>query len=279
MRPSANIRTRLTRIGKQADHEIDLADAALWLSSVGRPGLKLEPYHRHLKCLVSEVGRYAKVDQEDPDMELRVEALHQVISRRYGYLGTEEACDDLDCANLSYVIDRRTGLPVLMCVIYLHVAMELGWASEGIDFPGRFLLRLEHLGERVLIDPYASGGVVTARDLRDLLKAVVGNHAELSPSLYEAADSRDVLLRVQNNLKVRQLREKNLDEALETIEAMLLFAPDHPNLWREAGLLYARIDNVKQAVAALEQYIRLDTGDSARYSTTNLLQELRSRLN
>lgn len=279
MRPAANIRTRLTGIGKQSDHEINLADAALWLSSVGRPGLKLKPYHRHLERLVLEVGRYAKIDEEEPDLELKVEALYQVISRRYGYLGTEEAFDDPDCANLSHVIDRRSGLPVLMSVIYLHVATELGWTAEGVDFPGRFLVRLEHFGERVLIDPYAGGNEVTARDLRDLLKSVVGNQAELSPTLYSQASNRDILLRIQNNIKVRQLREKNLDEALETVEAMLLFAPSKSKLWREAGLLYARIDNVKQAVAALEEYIRLDSGDSARYSTTNLLQELRARLN
>jgi regulator of sirC expression with transglutaminase-like and TPR domain len=279
MSPAASVRSRLTKFGKQSDQDIELADAALHLAAARRRGIKLEPYHRHLAHLVSDVGRYSRADEEDPDLEIRVEALRQVIASRYGYLGTEEAFDDLDCANLTHVIDRRSGLPVLMSIIYLHVANKLGWAAKGIDFPGRFLVRLEHQGERILIDPYAGGGEVTTPDLRDFIKVFVGNHAELSPALYAEANNREILLRVQNNIKVRQLRDKNLDDALETIEAMLLFAPGESKLWREAGLLYARIDNVKQAVAALEEYMRLDSADSARYSITNLLQELRARLN
>jgi regulator of sirC expression with transglutaminase-like and TPR domain len=279
MSSAASIRSLLTKFGKQSDQEIELANVALHLAALRRRGINLEPYHRHLARLVSDVRRYSWAGEEDPDLKTRVEALRQVIASRYGYLGTEEAFDDLDSANLTHVINRRSGLPVLISIIYLHVANELGWTAVGIDFPGRFLVRLEHQGKRILIDPYAGGGEVTTPNLRDLLKAFVGNHAELSPALYAEANNRGILLRAQNNIKIRQLRDNNIDEALETIEAMLLFAPSEPELWREAGLLSARINNIEKAVAALEEYMRLDSADSARYRTTNLLQELRARLN
>ena len=71
---------------------------------------------------------------------------------------------------------------------------------------------------------------------------------------------------------------ERLDEALERVETTLLFAPDVAALWRESGLLSAKLDRVEAAVAALEQFLRLNPGDSARFQMSVLLQELRGRL-
>jgi regulator of sirC expression with transglutaminase-like and TPR domain len=86
------------------------------------------------------------------------------------------------------------------------------------------------------------------------------------------------LVRLQNNVKSRLFGAERLDDALDAIEAMLLFAPDEAALWRESGILNARLDNVEAAVEALEEYLRCDTGEAARYRTSALLQELKGRL-
>jgi regulator of sirC expression with transglutaminase-like and TPR domain len=90
---------------------------------------------------------------------------------------------------------------------------------------------------------------------------------------------REVLLRLQNNIKARLLQARQFEDALDVIETMLLIAPNATALWRESGLLNARLDNVKAAVAALEEFMRRDSGDTSRYRTSVLLQELRGRLN
>jgi regulator of sirC expression with transglutaminase-like and TPR domain len=112
-----------------------------------------------------------------------------------------------------------------------------------------------------------------------MFKAIAGNHVELKPEHYREMGNRDLLMRLQNNIKARLLRGGRLYDALEVIEAMLLFAPARPELWREAGLIYARVDRVKDAVAALEEYMKRGTTGDARYNTSVLLQELRQRLN
>ena len=177
-----------------------------------------------------------------------------------------------------YVIDRRRGLAVGVGILYIHVATTLGWAIEGLDFPARFPLRLEHQGVRTIVDPAAGARIVGPADLRGLLKALVGNHAELDPSRYRALGNRDILLRLQNDIKIQLVRGEKLDQALERVETALLFAPEAALLWREAGLLHAHLDNVKEAVAALEEYMRCNAGDASRYRTSVLLQELRGRL-
>ena len=88
-----------------------------------------------------------------------------------------------------------------------------------------------------------------------------------------------MLLSLQNDLKSGLLDEERFFDALDVIEAALMIAPDDAMLWREAGLLNARLDQIEAAVVALENFLRLDQGDEHRYRTSTLLQELRARLN
>jgi len=44
-------------------------------------------------------------------------------------------------------------------------------------------------------------------------------------------------------------------------------------------LLHNRLDNVADAIAALEEYLKLGPDTDVRYGTSVLLQELRQRLN
>ncbi len=279
MRLPSNIRARLTDIGRQDDGRIDLAEAALTLAAADRPGVPLDPYRRHLERLVDDVRAYVGGTEPEVPLALRVEALVQVIVRKYGYGGTEAVFDDLEAANMMRVIDSRSGLPIVIGILFIHAARSLGWAIAGLDFPGRFLVRMDGDGGRRILDPFGGGRVLASPDMRDMFKAFAGNHVELTPDHYREMGNRDMLLRLQGNIKVRLLRGERLYDALETIETMLLFAPAAAELWREAGLLHARLDHVKDAVAALEEYVRQCGGDSARYNTSILLQELRTRLN
>ena len=279
MRTPPDIRARLVKIGEGADEDIDIAEAALILAAADRPGVALEPYRRHLDRLVADVRAYAGGTEPAVALDLRIEALVQVIVKRYAYGGTEAVFDDLDAANLMRVIDNRQGLPIVIGILFIHTARQLGWPISGLDFPGRFLVRMEFDGERKVLDPFGGGCVLEARDMRDMFKAMSGAHVELAPEHYRDVGNRDILLRLQGNIKIRLLRGEQPEDAVEVLETMLLFAPAEAELWREMGMLLARLDNVKGAVQALEEYLRLSGGAGARYNTSILLQELRARLN
>jgi len=272
-----NIRTRLIEIGNAGDYDIDLAPAALVLAAADRPGVSMDPYVRHLDQLASDVSDYAK--DTGQSLELRIEALVQVIVRRYGYGGTEVVFEDLDAANLMRVIDNRSGLPVAIGILFISAARAQGWAAVGLDFPGRFLVRLDAQGQRKIIDPFAGGAELKAPDMRSMFKAVAGNHVELTPEHYRDTGNRDILLRLQNNIKNRLVRGEQWDGALQAIETMVLFAPDKADLWYEAGLLHARSDHIGDAVRMLEEYLRRIGAEEVRYNTSVLLQELRAKLN
>jgi len=279
LRLPPTIRRQLTDIGKATDEDIDLAASALVLASAERPGVALAAYHRHLEKLSSEVQAYVGHTKASPGLELRIEALGRVLVQRYGYGGTDEVFDDLDAANLMRVIDSRSGLPVALGILFISTARALGWAVSGLNFPGRFLIRFQGDGERRIVDPFGGGAVLEPWAMRDIFKQNEGNHVELRPENYRAIGNREVLLRLQNNIKSRQLRAGQLEDALETLRAMLLFAPETADLWREAGGLFVRLDRVEEAIKALEEYLRRSGGEDKRYNTSVLLQDLRARLN
>ncbi len=272
---SSSSRSTLIALRNTADEAVDLATAALDIAALDRPGISLAPYHRHLDTLAQAVAKYAGTHA---DIERAHEALVQIIAKQFGYGGTETSFDDLNSANLACVIDTRNGLPVALGIIYIHAARAQGWSCAGIDFPGRFLVRLDVDGERRIFDPFEGGIVLDSQTLRNLLKAGMGNEAELTPDHYRDLDNRGILIRLENNLKVRHLHAERYDEALRVIDTILLFAPDTAALWREAGIIHARLDRIQEAISALEEYLRLDTSATTRYSATVLLQELRSRL-
>jgi regulator of sirC expression with transglutaminase-like and TPR domain len=88
-----------------------------------------------------------------------------------------------------------------------------------------------------------------------------------------------VLLRLQNNLKARLIQAERYERAVTVAETMLMLAPGLAELWREAGLLHARLGNMRSAAAALEQVVLRAPDGMARHQAAALLQQLRSKLN
>ena len=145
-------------------------------------------------------------------------------------------------------------------------------------FPAVFLVRLETSGERAIFDPGTGFQACAPQDLRRLVKQTQGEQAELTPALYAVLDSRALLLSLEGRIKKYLLDQDQFFDAVDIIDTTLLLAPLEADLWREAGYLHARLDNVAAAINALEEFQRLNDGDEHRYRTSVLLQELRGRL-
>jgi regulator of sirC expression with transglutaminase-like and TPR domain len=274
--PPDDPRELLRRCGRIDDAEIDVAATALALAAMARPGTPAAPYVEHLRALATDVA--AAAGAKVPDVGEQSRILNSVLIETHGYAGDRDTYDDLRNANLMSVIDRRRGLPIALSILYVHAARAQGWRIGGVDFPGHFLLRLGD-GAGIIIDPFNGGRARSAADLRALIKTTEGADAELRREHCRPAGNRQMLLRLQNNIKLRLLRDDKLAEAVDVIEHMLLIAPDNPGLWHEAGALHGRIGNLRAAVAALEKLAALSRGSPDHGRAAQLLTEMKSRLN
>jgi regulator of sirC expression with transglutaminase-like and TPR domain len=274
-----DLESRLRRIGGQDDAEIDIAQAGLLLAALERPQLGLERYYHHLSLLERDVAELAGREGAGHALDRRVAVLNAILVERYGYSGDIETYDALQNANLMRVIDRRRGLPVALGILYMHAARAQGWQISGLNFPGHFLLRLDLGGRRAIIDPFNEGQERDAAALRDMLKAMAGSAAELRPEHTAPVGSRDILLRLQNNIKLRLIQEERSADALDVLESMLMIAPDRPALWREAGILHSHLDNMRAAIMAFEHYLELSGPEPGREEIAELLRRIRTQLN
>jgi regulator of sirC expression with transglutaminase-like and TPR domain len=266
----------LRELGASGGRILPIAEAALALASFERPRVDFGHYRDHLRLLARDVGKHPDAAG---DLAARARALNEIILLKYGYSGDALTYDDLQNANLIRVVDRRKGLPVALGILYIHAARAQGWEMAGLAFPGHFLVRLSDGPERVIIDPFHDGQICGAAELRELLKAATGRDSELLPEHYTAASDRDVLLRLQNNLKARLLQTQNPERAVTVAETMLMLAPDLAELWHEAGMLHRHLGNMRAAAAALEQYVVRAPDGMSRHQAAAILQQLRTQLN
>ena len=245
-------REALNAIGQLADAEIDIGNAALQLARVDALDADWQAAAEHLSDMAQRAVVRA-TGMVDDDLRGRAAALADLLVREFGYSGDLETYDDPANANLIRVIERRRGLPVALGVIWLHAARAAGWGSHGVDFPAHFLVALEGRKAQVVVDVFNGGAVMSAGDLRALLKRVEGQDAELRPGILQPMSTRRVLLRLQNNIMTRRLRTGDLRGGLRCTVDMLRIAPDQAELWRQAGIMNHRLE---QATAARDCYLR-----------------------
>lgn len=268
----------LASYGEAKSPDTSIAHAAILVGALDRPTLPLSRYHRHLETLSKKVGDFARISDGPVPVALMRDALQQVMLRHHGYGGGDSDGTDEDCFDLTRVIDSRNGSSEALAILYAETSRRIGWAAEILLVAPRLLVRLESDGERLIIDPIDDCRALDPADIRAIVKAFGGNEAELAPNSLRALDDKEALLRLMAGRKSVLLRTKRLEEAASLLDIALRIAPEEPTLWRECGLLNARLDRVQLAVDALEEYLRLGTGEASRYNTTILLQELRGRL-
>ena len=256
---------------------IDLLQAGLTLSVLQRDApIDTVPLHQHVAAITADLADLVRRRGAQP------QRLAEVIAAAYGYRGDNETYDDLQNADLARVLERRKGLPVALSIVYLHVARGQGWQAEGLGFPGHFLIRVEIEGARHVLDPFNDGQVVEAPELRSLLQRVLGPDANLAPEHFDAVPDRDVLLRLENNVRLRLAKREDWPGAARSLDRMLTIAPDRPELLFESGQINTRLDNRRAAIAAFERFLATDAAKAdpaLGQRASALLQELRRGLN
>lgn len=270
--------TSLEAIGQLPDGEIDIADAALQLARADHPQGNIAEARAHL----SDIARAAVVAAgEVPAEDLVGQAvvLARLMGERFGYSGDRDTYDDTANANLFRVIDRRRGLPVALGVLWLHAARAAGWGCHGVDFPGHFMLALAHGDAQLVLDVFNGGATMDARALRRLIKNVEGPQAELRPGLLRPMSTRAVLLRLQNNIKLRRLQAGDMDGAVSCTEDMLRIAPDEAAQWRDASVMHQRLGRLGDALRCGGKFLDLVPEGEAAERMREAMSELRSRLN
>jgi regulator of sirC expression with transglutaminase-like and TPR domain len=193
------------------DREIDLAKAALYIAQIEYPDLDIDRYLN----IIDEMA--AEVTKRLPETHYPLKVI-QTIGR---YLYTElnfhgNETDYYNPANsfLNDVLDRRTGIPITLAVVYLEIAKRINFPMVGIGMPGHFLIRPNFKDAGIFVDAFNGGEVLFVEDCRQKLMHIYQQDIPfLPPELLQPVTNRQILLRILNNLQANYLNQVDFDRA------------------------------------------------------------------
>jgi regulator of sirC expression with transglutaminase-like and TPR domain len=231
----------------------DLAIAALMIARVEYPGLDSSPYLDTLDALGGEArNRLAGID----DLPGRIVALNAYLFRELGFVGNEERYEDPRNSFLNEVIDRRTGIPITLALVYMEVARRAGVPIAGVNFPGHFLMRSHDL----IIDPFSGGAMLSEDGCRDLLRRHAGDDVVWDTHLLGRATKPQILTRVLLNLKHVYVRMHSFPQARDVTDLLLAVDPTAFHELRDRGLIAYHMNDFSAALRDLQAYLRLSSG-------------------
>jgi regulator of sirC expression with transglutaminase-like and TPR domain len=254
----------------------DLAIAALMIARVEYPRLDAGPYLDRLDALGHEAERRVAAapleahdvpPRVDPDRYARVMALNDYLFKELGFVGNEAQYEDPRNSCLNEVLDRRTGIPITLALLYMEVARRAGLRIEGINFPGHFLVRCParrglQYSEDLIIDAFHGGALLSEAACRELLRRHEGEGAAFEASVFVHATKPQILARMLLNLKRIYFRMLSFPQARDVTEMLLAVDPSAINELRDRGLLAYHLKDFSGALRDLQAYLHLSTTSS-----------------
>ncbi len=262
------------------------APGALAIASVEYPSLDAGRYLAQLDAIGDEALAVvnAAAGVEGP-LHARVDAINRCLYGTLGFRANRQHYGDVRNSCLNQVIDRKTGIPITMAIVYMDVARRAGLRVEGINFPGHFLVRVWDAaagpdgGAGLIVDAFNDGAILTEQDCRALL-ARHDEKAPFHPNLLARASRRQVFVRMLVNLKRLYVQNRSFPQAHAVTDALLVLSPSSLAELRDRGLLSYHLHDYAAALRDLEEYLRLltltDKGDDAREETTQVWDHVKS---
>jgi regulator of sirC expression with transglutaminase-like and TPR domain len=256
----------------QPDEQIDLARAALYMAQEAYPNLEPAEYLNALDVMAAEVAE--RLPPERYPMRV-LQTVNQYLYDDLGFHGNSTDYYDPRNSYFNEVLDRRTGIPITLSLVYLELTKRLDFPMVGVGMPGHFLIR-PLVGEmEVFVDPYNRGEVMFPEDCASRLNQVYGTPVEWRSEYLQPVTSRQLLARMLTNLKVIFLGRGDIDQGLAAIERVLILFPDAPSERRDRGLIYYQQRRFTEATADLEAYLHTATNRKDIEIIERLLRQMK----
>jgi regulator of sirC expression with transglutaminase-like and TPR domain len=256
-RPGANPRERFAELAARHDAHIPLDEAALWIAAEEYPELDVSVCLAQLDRLAAEAAPALHGIEDDATVVAR---LNRFLFVEQGFRGNRDDYYDPRNSFLCDVLERRTGIPIALSLVYLSVARRLRLDVRGISFPGHFLVKYVGRGGEIVIDPFERS--VLDRDAcQRRLDAALPVPEPLDPQRHlRAAGPREILARMLGNLKRIFAEREDLERTLACCDRILLLWPDLPDELRDRALVYEAMACYAAAAADLDRLLEIAPG-------------------
>ena len=245
---------------------VRLDRAALDVASIHFPNLQPEPFLDQLNELAASLGDRLRNFNDGRDF---VEKASSYLFGELGFHGNETDFFDPLNSCLNQVIERRTGIPITLAVMYMEIARRLHMPVFGIGLPRHFVLEFNDGNFSTYIDPFNGGRQITAQQCFALAGAQVAD-----PLLLQRANPKQIAMRMLQNLHGVYIRSHDLEKAVATLDLLLLGAPDMAQWYKRRGVMALELGRHHAARRDLLKYLELEPGAADRDAIRKQLQSI-----
>ncbi|MGD1907916.1 MAG: SirB1 family protein [Leptolyngbyaceae cyanobacterium] len=258
---AAQPRQRFQAEIQKPDAEIDLGAAALYIAAEEYPNLDCSAYLKRLDVMAKELK--GRLPQNRYPLKV-IRTINQYLFGELDFKGNFQDYYDPRNSFFNQVMDRRTGIPVTLSLVYLELAKRIDFPMAGVGMPGHFLVRPTIDDMDIFVDAFHQGDILFQEDCRDRIKQFYGQNAQLQPEHLAPIGSKPFLMRMLTNLKAIYIHQQDALRVIGVLDRMLLLFPEAASERRDRGLIQYRLGNIPAAKADLKKYLadRPDAQDS-----------------
>ena len=186
--------------------EFDLEEGVWLLAQTQYPDINIEAYQALLDNFALELRERLDLTREPKDVLTRI---NTYLFEELGFSGNEENYYDPENSYLNRVIDRRTGNPINLSLLYMLLARRLRLPVTGIGLPGHFICRHQTSAAEIFIDAFHGGKFLSKADC---VQYLVHANYSLRDDCLAPVSSRRMLLRICGNLHQTYLQLQRTEE-------------------------------------------------------------------
>ena len=216
------------------------------------PDLNIEFYIQK----INKIGMSLKESINDvKNPTYLISMLNEHLFENLGFRGDDEDYYNPKNNFLNEVIDKKSGLPITMSILYVEIAKFVGLELKMVGFPGHVLVKYN---EEMILDPFNDGMLLDIDDLQEILDENFGGELEFQPNFLDDIEPEQVLVRMARNLKNSYVQSFVYDKALRCTNMVLAIEPNSPEDIRDKGILEERMLNSDIALNYLNKYLEIN---------------------
>lgn len=227
---------------------------ALEIARIADPALDVSQQLGRLDVLAEYVQRELPAAEGAHGRESEAERFLRVVTQQLDFHGNQEDYYDPRNSLLPDVLERRMGLPIMLCLVCIAIGRRTGLKISGLGFPNHFMALHQDAGGETVLDPFL--GITLAHgDVERHLARMSGRPVQLPPDAWRPLSAQQIALRILHNLRNAYLTAKDLPMVTRVLDHLIAAHPAEPQYWRERGLLHHREQRWVEAHYDLRRYL------------------------
>ena len=236
------------------------------------PDLDIDQYIQK----INEISKSLKLSlTESKNPTYLISMVNEFLFQNFCFKGNKEDYYNPKNNFLNEVIDKKSGIPITLSIIYAEVGKNIGLDLKIVGFPSHIIVKYK---EEMIFDPFNNGRLLSIDDLQKILAENFGNQVEFIPEFLNEIEDERILVRILRNLRNSYTQSYAYTKAMRCTDMALGLEPNSPEATRDKRFLEEKLLNYDSALKFLNQYLEITPNAEAVEFILEHIRDVRNKL-